>query len=384
MAPNPENLQAIRHQLHALAELSGQEETTAQFIAEHLARCHPTQLVTGLGGHGVVACFTGQEPGPTILLRAELDALPIAETLALDHASFSGGVAHKCGHDGHMAMLLGVGARLRQNPLTKGRVLLLFQPAEETGNGAAAVVADPRFATFTPDWVFALHNLPGYPLHAILVAPGPFCAASVGLKITLTGKTSHAAYPEAGISPDRAMANLVLDLVNLPDRLSAEPGSTLVTIVHSHLGKPSFGVAPGQAIILATLRANNNETLGRLKDAANNQVSRIATAEKLEWATTFQDEFPAVVNEPAAVALVELAAEKLGLALSPPQESPFRWSEDCGHLMALGQGAMIGLGCGPNHPVLHAEDYDFNDALLPTGVNLLTAICRHLTSQNQD
>ncbi len=380
MVTDLSNIAGLRRNLHALAELSCHEEATAAFIAEKLATSAPDNLLTGLGGHGVLAVFNGTQPGPSVMLRAELDALPIAETLDLEHASFSPGVAHKCGHDGHMAMLLGVAARMHTAPPARGRVMLLFQPAEENGTGAAAVMADPKFNHLHPQWIFALHNLPGYPVNTVLVTPGPFCAASAGIKITLTGKTSHAAYPEAGISPGRAMAQLVLELINLPDTITKDDHLALVTIVHSQLGQPAMGISPARATISATLRANRDKILTSLKDAARSCVEQIAASEKLQWSLTISDEFPAVFNDPQAVAIARDSARQLGLAVAAPAESPFRWSEDFGHLTARGRGALIGLGAGLDHPALHTEDFDFNDSLLPTGIALLTNICRRIPS----
>ncbi len=375
MALDARNLTRLRRRLHALAEPSGREEATAAFIAEQLTTCGPDLLLTELGGHGVLAMFAGTEPGPSVMLRAELDALPLPETLDIDHASFTPGISHKCGHDGHMAMLLGVADMLGRRRPDGGRILLLFQPAEETGAGAAAVLADDRFAGLHPDWIFAPHNLPGYAPGTVVTAPGTFCAASTGLDVTLTGRSSHAAYPEQGLSPDRALAELVLELVNLPDHLPHEDHLALVTVVHGRLGRPAFGIAPAQAEILATLRADRDEILDRLQTAAEKAVIRISDAYGLQHEIVWPEPFPAVINDSRAVALVTRTARELGLDCTAPAESPFRWSEDFGRLADLGRGAMLGLGSGQDTPGLHAEDYDFPDAILPGAVALLHALC---------
>ena len=366
-----ETLVLLRRRLHALAELSGQEAQTASMVAEELARCRPDELITGLGGQGIAVVFQAEAPGPTVMLRAELDALPIDETLDLDHASFTPGVAHKCGHDGHMAILLGVARRLADDPLPAGRCVLLFQPAEETGAGAAAVLADPRFELLQPDWIFALHNLPGYRENAVLIREGPFAVASAGLTVRLAGHTSHAAYPERGRSPDRALAELTLDLINLPDPWQKRGHLALVTVVHSRLGRPAFGVTPGEAEILATLRADDDTVLAELKEAATAAAERRAKKHGLTASLSFSEEFPAVRNHPEAAGMAHRAAADLNLEVLSPEESPFRWSEDFGRLATLGKGALIGLGSGIDHPVLHAEEYDFNDGILTCGVDLL-------------
>lgn len=373
-------LRDLRRRLHALAELSGAEEATAAFMAEHLDACGPSRLVTGLGGRGVAAVFASVRPhaGPTLMFRAELDALPIDETLDLPHASFTPGVAHKCGHDGHLAVLAGLARELAVRPPQKGRCILLCQPAEETGTGAAAVVRDPAFADLRPDWAFALHNLPGFAQNTVLVHPGPFAAASCGLTVRLNGRTSHAAYPEQGRSPDRAVAELLLALVNLPDPWRKQGRLALVTVVHARLGERAFGVSPGEAEILATLRADDETVLQELKAGARAAARRTAARHHLGCTTAISEEFPALINHPQAAAAAADAARSLGLRILAPQESPFRWSEDFGALARLGKGALVGLGAGLAHPALHAQDFDFNDRLLPTGVRLWTRLCRSL------
>ena len=371
-------LAALRHKLHTLAEPSGAEAATAALVTDELRACAPAALLTGLGGHGVAAVFAAPDgaAGPTVVLRAELDALPIAETVDLAHASLTPGCAHKCGHDGHMAILLGMARELAAAPPRRGRVVLLFQPAEETGAGAARVAAEPRFLALEPDWLFALHNLPGYPRGRVLVRAGAFCAGSAGLTVGLRGATSHAAYPEQGRSPDRAMAELVTGLACLPIAFEQRDQLCLVTVVHARLGAPRFGTTPGEAEVLATLRAADDGVLARLKDEAAALARKLAAAHGLGCALGWSEEFPVTWNDAAAAAHVEAAAVSAGLAVDAPDESPFRWSEDFGSLAVLGQGAMFGLGAGRRQPPLHAEAYDFPDALLDPGLRLLTALVR--------
>ncbi|HPF70257.1 MAG TPA: amidohydrolase [Candidatus Krumholzibacteria bacterium] len=369
---------ALRRRLHQLAEPSGAEAATAAFVRERLAACGPSDILTGLGGHGLAAVFPGAADGPTVVLRAELDALPIAETLAIPHASRTPGCAHKCGHDGHMAILLGVAAELGAHAPARGRAVLLFQPAEETGQGAAAVAADPRFLALAPDWLFALHNLPGYAEGEVLVREGAFCAGSAGLTVHLQGATSHAAYPEQGKSPDRALAELVTGLACLPIPGEALGELSLVTVVHARLGAPRFGTTPGDAEVLATLRAADQDVLGRLQSDAEALAERIAAAHGLGCRTAWSEEFPVTWNDAQAVRVVREAAARAGLACDEPDESPFRWSEDFGILARLGRGAMFGLGAGRRQPPLHAERYDFPDALLGPGRRVLVEAVRGL------
>ncbi|MBM4130649.1 amidohydrolase [bacterium] len=363
-------LVALRRRLHALAEPSGAEARTAAFVAARLRACRPAELLEGLGGHGVAAVWNAPAGahGPAVLLRAELDAVAVPETIPLPYASRRPGLAHKCGHDGHMAILLGVAGRLAKSPPPRGRLALLFQPAEETGAGAAAVAADARLQALRPDWLFALHNLPGYAEGSVLTRPGAFAAGSAGLRVRLRGRSAHAAEPERGRSPDLALSELITALVTLP---TGGGPLELVTVTHAQLGEPAFGVAPARAELLATLRADDDRALAALRRRAAAAARAAARRHGLACDLSWEEVFPVVRNDPAATELVRRAARLAGLRAARPRESAFRWSEDFGALARLGRGAMFGLGAGRRRPGLHAERYDFNDALLPVGVELM-------------
>jgi amidohydrolase len=369
-----QELIALRRYLHERPELSGQEKATANHVGRLLEACGPQEIWRGIGGHGVAAVFSSEQPGPTTLLRAELDGLPVQEDPACSWASARAGVSHTCGHDGHMAILLGVARHLAIDPPERGRVVLFFQPAEETGAGAAAAVRDPRLSGLEIHRIYALHNLPGYPEGQILVRPGPFCAGSAGLTIELIGRTSHAAYPEQGLSPGGAVAELIPVLVALP-LAHEEPGRlALVTVGHVQMGKPGFGVTPGLALIQATVRSDDNALLEELREMAVELAQKTARRHGLLARCSWSEVFPVTENHPQATAEIIAAAEELGLEVAAPEESPFRWSEDFGHLLQLGPGAMFGLGSGVEHPPLHAENYDFNEKLLAPGIRLMCSL----------
>ena len=169
----------IRHRLHQTPELSGQESGTAASVRDFLRRYNPDRIISGIGGNGVAAIFGSGQAGPSVLVRCELDGLPIEETGNPEYKSRSPGKGHQCGHDGHMAIVIGVAAQLSENKLPHGRVALLFQPAEETGKGARAVIADPKFEEIRSDLVLSLHNLPGRKIHSILLKPGTSTARRV-------------------------------------------------------------------------------------------------------------------------------------------------------------------------------------------------------------
>jgi amidohydrolase len=369
-------LTRLRHELHAFPEVSGQEVGTAACLREFLVPCNPARLLENLGGHGLAAVFDSpaRDAGPTVVLRAELDALPIHETGTHDHPSQRRGAAHACGHDGHMAMLCGVALGLRERPLRRGRLALLFQPAEETGEGARRVVAEPRWQGLAADYVFAVHNLPGYPLGQVMLRAGPLCAGSVGLVIRLEGRTSHAAYPEQGHSPAAALSRLLTELVALPVALERDDALALVTVVHARLGEVAFGTSPGEAEIMATLRSDDEAVLGELRKRAVALARAAAEDDGLGCALEWVDEFPVTRNDDLAVAVAGRAARSAGLAIAEPVESPFRWSEDFGWFTRQATGAIVGLGSGEHQSVLHAADFDFPDALLPMGLRFWDAL----------
>jgi amidohydrolase len=361
-----EALIALRHRLHQYPEPSGSEGETAQRIADHLRATAPDQLITGLGGHGVAAVYDSGLPGPSVMFRAELDALPIAEDSGVAHASLRAGFGHLCGHDGHMATLMGL-AGVRP---AKGRMILLFQPAEETGSGARAVLADPQFEMLRPDYAFALHNMPGLPLGALAVAAGPASCASVGWRVTVHGRPAHAAFPETGLSPAPFLARLIAYLAALP------PGDdhAMATICHMAMGAPAFGIAPGDGVAHITLRTRSDAGLASLDAALQNWLDE--NAQGLRVRVTRHDQFNATWNDQAAANHVKLAAKAVGLA--PAMfDLPMRPSEDFGAFSAHARCALFFLGAGENHPAMHDPAYDFPDALISPGL----AVFRHILGQ---
>ncbi len=369
----------LRKKLHELAELSGREKKTAEFVSNYLQGLDPDEVVTGIGGHGVAAVFNGVEPGPgpRVLLRAELDALPIPEGAEFSYASKTPGVSHKCGHDGHMAIVLAVAEMLAARSIKKGSVVLLFQPAEEIGQGAGWVIEDEKFEDLKPDWVFGLHNLPGFPFGQVIMRRGVFASASVGLKVKLEGATSHAAEPHQGRSPAQAVAQAIQALSAVPQFQTALHEASKVTVIHARLGAPAFGTSPGEAEVMATLRAHRGDVLDRIKDKCMSMLQAIAMAENLKMESSWVEEFPSTVNHDDAVEYVEAAAEHLGMDIAR-QDVPFPWSEDFGNYTKNIRGAFWGLGAGLKHPALHHPNYDFPDDLLDRGASLFEEILRRV------
>jgi len=365
----------LRRQLHAHPEASGAEERTAAKIAGILASLGPDALATGLGGHGLAAVWRGAGDGPRVLFRCELDGLPIPERAELPYRSVVAGRSHKCGHDGHMAIAVGLAEALAADRPTRGEVVLLFQPAEEDGSGAARVLRDPAFGPLAPDLAFALHNLPGFDLGRAVVRDGPFAAASSGLVVRLSGATSHAAEPQLGRSPAPAVASLIDGLTALPQLHTALSESAKVTVIHARLGEVAFGTSPGEAEVMATLRTHDAGVMGHLEAAARRLATHTAAAHGLGCEVEIVEPFPATANHVEANRLVRTAAAAAGLAIVEPADA-FPWSEDFGHFTARFGGALFGLGAGIDHAPLHHPDYDFPDELIPFGVAVLDGIAQ--------
>jgi amidohydrolase len=366
-----------RHDLHRHPEVSRHESQTAARVVAALAPSAPTQILQGLGGHGVAAIWG--DAGPTILFRAELDALPITEISQIPHRSAIPGTGHLCGHDGHMAILLGLARLIHRRP-PRARVILLFQPAEEDGSGAAAIMADPRYAQIRPDYAFALHNLPGVPFGEVRLKEGPVNCASQGLKITLTGKTAHASLPETGLSPAAALANLLPALTALGAQGPLDADYRLVTITHANLGAPAFGIAPGEAEIWATLRTLTDAPMAALRAKAEALARAEATRHGLTVTFETHDDFAASVNHPEATQHLAKALTTLTIPQTA-QDLPMRASEDFGRLgTAPTRSAMLFLGAGESHPALHNPDYDFPDALIPIGAKIFHRVLQDLAS----
>lgn len=372
-----QDLLSLRRDLHRAAEISGNEKNTAKMVRECLSRYSPDELVDRIGGHGLAAVYNGKQPGKTVLIRADLDGLPIDETISIEHGSHAPGVSHKCGHDGHMTIVAGLAAVLEQNRPQQGRVVLLFQPAEETGEGAARILSDPRYAALEPDMVLALHNLPGFPLGTVVSRRGVFSSASRGMIVELEGQTSHAGQPLKGNNPTLAMAQLVQAFLAAPQNRTDLYEGAKVTVIHARLGEVAFGTSPGRAVIMATLRATRDEVVERLSIYCSDLARGVGKAYGLNTEVKWTEEFPSTSNNQEVVGIIEGAAGALGLQIEHP-DHPFPWSEDFGHFTAKYPGALFGLGAGRQHPALHSPDYDFPDQLSAIGVSLFSRILRDL------
>lgn len=364
----------IRRKLHQHPELSGHEARTARFVEDKLQAFHPTKVIRHVGGHGLLVEYFFSEDGPTVLFRADMDAVAVQEPDDIPHHSQTPGVAHKCGHDGHTTILLRFARMLSERPLPKGRVLLLFQPAEENGSGSKAVLDTKVLDYYKIDKAFALHNIPGYPASAVLCKEDSFTCAVVSVSITLTGKTSHAAEPQKGISPIPATLNIVDELLRWNNTDIQSDDYFLSTIVEIHVGEEAYGVSAGNSVIRATLRAKTDKLLHQhaqqLKELVATECKRTPDLQhEMEWL----EPFSANENDPQSVGMIKNAALRNNLPYIELQ-TPFSWGEDFGLFTQQYKGAIFGLGSGENCAPLHSPQYDFPDEVIETGATLFYTI----------
>lgn len=372
-----EELIQLRQELHKHPEVSGNESKTAQRILDFIAKYKPNQVITNLGGNGILAIYKGKEDGKSVLFRCELDALPIQEINEFDYKSVYEGVSHKCGHDGHMAILCGMAKTLHENPLKKGTVMFLFQPAEEDGNGAKRVLNDSNFDAIKPDFAFALHNLPGFKEHQIVIKENTFTCAVNSMIIQLNGKTSHAGEPENGINPSLAIAEIIQIFNSKINTDVSSKKYCLITPIHINMGEKAYGVSAGYGEVHFTVRSNSNAQMRIIESNLEENVSQIASKFNLKTKIDWTESFQANENNVEAVNFIRKSASNLNLNILE-KELPFTFGEDFGLFTQNFKGAMLGLGSGENTPSLHNPDYDFPDEIIQTGMKLFHQITKEI------
>ncbi len=364
----------LRHKLHQIAETAGSEEKTSALIADFFSDFSDWKINRGIGGHGIVAVYNGIQAGDTILFRAEMDALPQPDKSGKHWQSLHSNCAHACGHDGHMAILAGLAASIQEYKPTNGTIILLFQPAEENGSGAALCVQHPIFQQYPPDFVFALHNIPGKKIGQILIKEGAFSASVKSAIIRLQGVMAHASEPEMGINPSFYAADLIQFCKDFEKSKINTSDFFQITPTYIKIGTKSHGTAAADGLIHLTFRAWNEASMERNMQAVLLQLSLLAKEYKVRTSVKFTDIFPATHNHPAAVARIKDAAISQNIEITDLSEA-FRWGEDFGVLTSKFRGALFGLGAGINCPPLHSENYDFPDELIPTAIGLLREMC---------
>jgi amidohydrolase len=365
-------LPELRHKLHKFPELSGMEKGTADIIVDFLRKYKPDEILQNIGGYGVAAYYHFGD-GPTVMLRCDLDALPVHEDGNLEYKSQKKGVSHKCGHDGHMTIMSALAPWLSIKPFDRGRVILLFQPAEETGQGAKAVIDDPVFEKLEPDYVFALHNLPGYNKHSIIIGEGQMTPTVSSMAIKLGGSGSHAAEPDKGINPTLAVSTLNMAITGLANKEVSGPSYSMITPVHTIIGSRDYGISPGDGEVHFTLRTWNEEAMNELRIDIEKVVSDTCTLHRLEYQIEEFDYFPSVVNSRECNDIVTRAAIKSVLDIQI-LDRPINFGEDFGFFSQKYPCSLFGLGAGEEALPLHHQDYDFEDELIETGIKIFKQI----------
>ncbi len=367
---------ALRRKLHQVPETAGSEKITAGILADYIRKWPEWEIREGIGGHGLVAIFNSGQAGENLMFRCELDALPQQDDCAKNWQSGHEGAAHACGHDGHMAILAGLASLIHQQPPKTGAVLLLFQPAEENGSGAEACLLHPVFEDYPPDYIFALHNIPGQPAGKIVIREGTFTASVKSAIIRMQGKLSHAAEPELGINPVFYVSALTEYSKTQQETDISKDTFFLITPTYLRIGEKAHGTTPGEGEWHLTFRAWNDKVMDQNLQVFMYKMSLLSKELQIRTSIRFTDIFPSIINHPEAVARIQRAAEIRHLA-TETNNAPFRWGEDFGVFTRKFKGAMFGIGAGENWAALHSSQYDFPDFILEEAIRMLNCIIRN-------
>jgi len=369
-------LVALRHDIHAHPELGFAEHRTARVIADAL-RAAGLQVHEGIGGTGVVGVLRHGSSARTVGLRADMDALPIDEKTGLPYASRHEGCFHGCGHDGHMAMLLGAAQALSADPSgIDGTVHFIFQPAEEGQGGARAMIEDGLFERFPCDRVYALHNWPALPAGTIATRAGAIMGAADKFHITLHGRGGHAAVPHDTNDALLAAASLVQQLNTIISRNAPASANAVLSVTQMH-GGHAHNVIPGEAMVAGTVRTFDPAVQDRIEQRMRQIIAGIEASFEVKAELDYDRYYPATINDADAAEDALIIAASVGTALRAPE--PAATSEDFSFMLQARPGAYIwlGQGVGESPAPLHNPHYDFNDAVLETGLRLHLALARH-------
>ncbi|SFI38228.1 hippurate hydrolase [Bosea sp. OK403] len=364
-----------RRQLHAQPELSEHEHGTAAFVQERLTELG-IPFVAGIGGAGIVATLSRPGSNRSVGLRADIDALPIAEENDAPYASRTPGVMHACGHDGHTVSLLGAAATLARDASWKGTVQFIFQPAEENGVGAKAMLADGLLERFPMERVFTFHNWPGLEAGTVAVHDGPVMAAGGRWRVTLHGLAGHAAIPHQTRDPIVAAGHLIVALQTIVAR-NVDPIDAVVLSIGQVSGGVVSNQIPPSVTLLGTLRTYRPEVREAVIKRMRSIISGIAEAYDMRTDVEILSTGRAAINTKAEGELSVAAARMAGLAVRRDLR-PSTTGDDFSFLLQQRPGAYVWIGNGPAGPdgELHNSRYDFNDAILPAAVGWLTNVAK--------
>jgi hippurate hydrolase len=364
---------AWRRDLHAHPEIMYEVHRTAAFVAERLRQFGCDEVVTGIGRTGVVGLIRGARPANgdelrTIGLRADMDALPIEEATGAAYASTIPGAMHACGHDGHTAMLLGAARYLAESRNFAGNAVVIFQPAEEGGAGAAAMIADGLMERFGIDQVYGMHNGPGMPVGTFALRPGPIMAATDHIDFIIEGKGGHAARPHLCIDPVLAGAQLITALQGIVSRSVDPLESAVISVCEFHAGN-ARNVIPQTVELKGTVRTLRAEVRDLLERRVKETAAGIAAATGTTIDVIYERSYPVVVNHPAQTQIAAaVAREVAGEPAVTTEMAPLMGAEDFAYMLEARPGAFIFVGNGDSAG-LHHPRYDFNDEAIPFGTS---------------
>lgn len=373
-----EELVLARWDLHSHPELRYEEFRTSDLVTQALMQ-YGYSVVRGLGGTGVVATLPGEDPSRGIVLRADMDALPLTEANGVAHASLTPGKMHACGHDGHTVMLLGAARLLKSLPRLPGSVHFVFQPAEEGGAGARRMIEEGLFERFPTEAVFGMHNWPGLPEGVFGLREGPIMAAGVRFHLVVRGQGAHAAQPHLARDPIPVLSALVLQMQTIVSRQISPSEPAVVSVCMLSAGETD-NVIPDAAEMRGTIRSLTSEVLEDIQQRLRQLCAGAASSHGVEVDVVFHQFYPATVNTPEHTGLcTEVVQKSFGsAALQYPVPSNMT-SEDFGFMLQQRPGAYVLLGNqgqqGHTAP-LHNPSYDFNDAIIPKGVEFWVNLAR--------
>jgi hippurate hydrolase len=359
---------AWRRDIHQHPELLYDVHRTAGLVADRLKAFAVDEVATGIGQTGVVGVIRGRGngAGPVIGLRADMDALPIAEATGLAYASETPGLMHACGHDGHTAMLLGAARYLAETRNFSGTAIVIFQPAEEGGGGAKAMLDDGLMERFGIEEIYGMHNMPGIPLGHFGIRPGPLLASTDDFEIEIRGRGGHAAQPHQTVDPIVAAAAIIQALQTIVSRTLDPLDAAVVSVTRIDAGTAS-NVIPDAAYLSGTLRALRADTRDRIDERTRRVVSSVAAAFGATATIDIRRKYPVTSNHPDQAAFAaSVAAEIAGADRVDTDTQPIMGAEDFSFMLESRPGAFILVGNGDSAG-LHSPLFDFNDETIPVG-----------------
>jgi hippurate hydrolase len=377
--PHHEGLTEFRRDLHANPEIGFEEHRTAALVAERL-KGYGVEVHTGIGRTGVVGVIRGkgERTGRSIALRADMDALPMVEENEFAHRSTKPELMHGCGHDGHVAILLGAARYLAETRDFDGTAYLIFQPGEEGFAGAKAMIEDGLFTRFPADEVYALHNWPGLPAGKIGLNSGPMMAAADRVEISVCGKGGHGAHPHLLFDPVLAAAHIVTAAQSIVARNVAPIDSAVLSLCAIHAGNlAAFSVVPREARMTGTVRTFRTDVQELVEERLSELVESTARAFGAEGRTIYERIYPATINHPAQARFAgDVAAQLVGESNVIRDFPPSMGAEDFAFMLQEKPGCYVrlGQGGGPSSCFLHNSRYDFNDAVIPLGAAFFAAL----------